>query len=677
MVEGEPFEVQELHYREDEEKVAYVKRVDVDYFTDAISAKGVWILRRLEGARRRRVCSPSRARCWWPRRWSASRRSSMGTLENVGSGEVELPQQEMQTDERLAHPRPRRCCAEISPRRDDLVDGLRALSHLLHSLAPIFLLCDIRDLGSWLGDGHAVAGGRGGDARDRREPGSCRPSTSPRRSTSTTTSRAASAWPSASSRCCRISCAAAWRRSQACACASGCPSCVGPVNEVGRRAKPMAARLLDAPRPPALGPDVGRDLDRADAASSGASRPRAGPPGRRRGRARSLEAAARRRGRGDGAGRLLVVRRRFPVDHRHGGQSLLGRRATRRRGPLALLARRRTATAAGRRACSILDTETTGLAGGTGTYAFLVGVGFFDGDDFEVRQFFMRDLDEEPALLTALEATVAGASTASSPTTGPASTCRCSRRASCSAAAASRASVFHLDLLRPRAPALERAARRLPARHASSSTCCGFTRDDDLPGALIPTVYFEYLRRKRPDELPRVFEHNRHDILSLAALTGWVADAVVRAPVPDLEPEALAGLGRLLEPRGPGAEPGLLPHGAGHRACRRPSRERLLLRLAQGEKRARALGRGARALGGGGPRAARLRSAAVGGDRQGARAPPARPAPPPDRWWRRRSRSPGGTAPPSACSPPSSTGWSGSAAASSVRVALSGARQPA
>ena len=46
MVEGEPFEVQELHYREDEEKVAYVKRVVVDYFTDAVSAKGVWILQR-------------------------------------------------------------------------------------------------------------------------------------------------------------------------------------------------------------------------------------------------------------------------------------------------------------------------------------------------------------------------------------------------------------------------------------------------------------------------------------------------------------------------------------------------------------------------------------------------------------------------------------------------------
>ena len=50
LVESEPYEVQELHFREDEEKVAYVKRVAVDYFTDAISAKGVWILQRLAEA---------------------------------------------------------------------------------------------------------------------------------------------------------------------------------------------------------------------------------------------------------------------------------------------------------------------------------------------------------------------------------------------------------------------------------------------------------------------------------------------------------------------------------------------------------------------------------------------------------------------------------------------------
>ncbi len=279
-------------------------------------------------------------------------------------------------------------------------------------------------------------------------------------------------------------------------------------------------------------------------------------------------------------GRLLVVRRRFPVDHRHGAQSLL---AAREAAPLALsLLGRAGGEVAEAHRLLYLDTETTGLAGGTGTYAFLVGVGFFDGDDFEVRQFFMRDLDEEPALLTALEeifrrfdgfVTYNG-----SGFDLPLLETRfvLGRRRF-------PGEVFHVDLLAP--------ARRLWSNRLADCRlgtveqhALRFTRDDDLPGALIPTVYFEYLRRKRPDELPRVFEHNRHDILSLAALTGWVADAVARAPIPELEPEALAGLGRLLEMTEP--ERSL--------ACYRmaldsglptPSRERLLLRLAQGEKR--------------------------------------------------------------------------------------------
>jgi uncharacterized protein len=50
-----------------------------------------------------------------------------------------------------------------------------------------------------------------------------------------------------------------------------------------------------------------------------------------------------------------------------------------------------------------LDIETTGLMGGAGTYAFLVGVGRFETDGFHLAQFFMRDPAEEPAHLLALE----------------------------------------------------------------------------------------------------------------------------------------------------------------------------------------------------------------------------------------------------------------------------------
>src|SRR5436309_754222 len=97
-----------------------------------------------------------------------------------------------------------------------------------------------------------------------------------------------------------------------------------------------------------------------------------------------------------GAGSLLVVRREYPLEHRHGRVPLDGVR----RAPLDVLARvaRVESEALAAERLLFLDTETTGLAGGTGTYAFLVGAGWIEGDVFVVAQHFMRDLDEEPAL---------------------------------------------------------------------------------------------------------------------------------------------------------------------------------------------------------------------------------------------------------------------------------------
>jgi uncharacterized protein YprB with RNaseH-like and TPR domain len=278
-------------------------------------------------------------------------------------------------------------------------------------------------------------------------------------------------------------------------------------------------------------------------------------------------------------GQVLLVRRRFEAGHRHGRQPLGAARGM-ADASLALLARNGTAPAGPR--LLYLDTETTGLAGGTGTYAFLVGVGFFDGDAFEVRQYFMRDLDEEPALLAALDPLlrdVDGLVTYNG--TGfdlPLLETRfvLARRRWPEAA-------FHLDLL----PAARRlwSARLTDCRLGTvEQHALGFAREGDLPGALIPAVYFEYLRRKAPGELPRVFEHNRHDILSLAALAGWVADAVARAPVAELGADELAGLGRLWE----GADPDrgeACYRMALDRGLLSPARERLLARLAWREKR--------------------------------------------------------------------------------------------
>ena len=278
-------------------------------------------------------------------------------------------------------------------------------------------------------------------------------------------------------------------------------------------------------------------------------------------------------------GPVLCVRRRFAPDHRHGRQPLEAAREM--TAPSVTLLARAEAPPRGPRFL-FLDTETTGLAGGTGTYAFLVGVGFFDGGEFEVRQYFMRDLDEEPALLAALDPLlreVDGLVTYNGAGFDlPLLETRfvLGRRRWPEAA-------FHLDLL----PAARRLwSARLPDCRLGTveQHALGFLRDDDLPGALIPEAYFTYLRRKAPGDMPRVFEHNRHDILSLAALTGWVADAVAQAPGNDLGPDELAGLGRLWEPVDPDRGEACY-RTALERGLRSPARERLLGRLAWREKR--------------------------------------------------------------------------------------------
>ena len=317
------------------------------------------------------------------------------------------------------------------------------------------------------------------------------------------------------------------------------------------------------------GTDLGRVIRRLEAKHR--SRPLAS-------RGRSLEempgAAIEETARGP----ILAVRSRFDLDHRHGRQRLAGGPAV---GSLGLLSRPGAEPLEGRRLL-FLDTETTGLAGGTGTYAFLVGLGFFDDEGFEVRQYFMRDLDEEPALLAAVEAVFQDFDGFVTYNGGGFDLPLLETRFVLGRQRW-RDDRVHLDLLGP--------ARRLWSSRLADCRLATveravlrFTREDDLPGGSIPTAYFDYLRRKQPGQMPRVFEHNRHDLLSLAALTSWVADAVDRAPADDLHPEELAALGRLWErvdvDRGLACYRMALDLGLSS-----PSREETLLRLALREKR--------------------------------------------------------------------------------------------
>jgi uncharacterized protein YprB with RNaseH-like and TPR domain len=173
-----------------------------------------------------------------------------------------------------------------------------------------------------------------------------------------------------------------------------------------------------------------------------------------------------------------------------------------------------------------LDTETTGLAGGTGTYAFLVGLAWWDASGLQVEQLFLRDLHEEYSLLQELAQRIAerpvlvtfNGKTFDWPLLENRFTMTRVIRVPQLAA--------HLDLLHPARSLwrLRLGSVRLVEleRHVLDAERLGWRREDDVASALIPQYYFEYLRGGTGQPLAAVVRHNQMDLRGLAALFGKI-----------------------------------------------------------------------------------------------------------------------------------------------------------
>lgn len=232
-----------------------------------------------------------------------------------------------------------------------------------------------------------------------------------------------------------------------------------------------------------------------------------------------------------------------------------------------------------------LDTETTGLAGGTGTYAFLVGVGSITPEGFRLKQFFMRDYGEEPSLLTALSDHLAQFEVLITYNGKIYDQPLLETRYRMCRAHPPFSRLAHVDLLY--------GARRLWKLRFEScrlieleNQILGVEREGDLPGEMIPLVYFEYLRTKEAFKLAPIFHHNAIDILTLACLTAIIPWAFRSPAAAPLEHGAeLAGLGRWLV-RGGKLEEAVMLY---RRAIEKPMPDDLLFRtlwdVAQLEKR--------------------------------------------------------------------------------------------
>lgn len=197
---------------------------------------------------------------------------------------------------------------------------------------------------------------------------------------------------------------------------------------------------------------------------------------------------------------------------------------------------------------AFLDTETSGLAGGSGTFAFLVGVGCITPNGFFLKQFFMRDHAEEPSLLAALADLLSSFDVLVTYNGKSFDQPLLETRYRLARMREPFPRLQHVDLLFS-ARRLWRLALESCRLQQLEQRILGVERHGDVAGALIPALYFDYLRTRDYQPLQPVVYHNAIDILSLACLTAIVPVAFREPQLLTSGPE-MVGLARWLRNEG-------------------------------------------------------------------------------------------------------------------------------
>ena len=243
-------------------------------------------------------------------------------------------------------------------------------------------------------------------------------------------------------------------------------------------------------------------------------------------------------------GAFYQVEHRFPLDHWHGSVSL-SRLKVVSPSAFSVLAKGDESLELDLTRAVFLDTETTGLSGGSGTAAFLIGLGYIQDESFVVRQLFMRDYPEEEAMLHELVTALGGFESLVTFNGKSFDLPLLESRLVLSRLRFALAELPHFDLLHP-ARSLWKARLESCRLTDLEYVLLDLERDEDVPGELIPSLYFDYLRTRDASRVFRVFTHNRYDIVSLAALTVRASEMLQEGVSPE-HPIDDYSLGRLFE----------------------------------------------------------------------------------------------------------------------------------
>jgi len=258
--------------------------------------------------------------------------------------------------------------------------------------------------------------------------------------------------------------------------------------------------------------------------------------------------------------RFMVIDRKYAPGHRHGHVAVADTLPPDERSwpRFALLNNLPAPRSEGR--MLFVDLETTGLAGGAGTYAFLVGCAWYQDGGMRIRQFFLSDFGAERALLEAVRE-IAGPCGAVVTFNGKSFDLPLiETRFLLHRMETPFSALPHVDMLHP-ARRLWReeaddddAGRPVMSRQAGScrltsleQTLCGYVREGDVPGFEIPSRYFHFVRTGDARGLAAVMEHNRLDLISLAMLAAHASQLLEDGPAAARTSREALGMGRLYE----------------------------------------------------------------------------------------------------------------------------------
>jgi DEAD/DEAH box helicase domain-containing protein len=251
MIQSQPFQVERLDWVG---RKAFVRRTQADYYTDAIDYTRLKILSRFE-TRRTRHGGVAHGEVHLVRRYPGYKKIRYYSHDNVGYGNIDLPDQEMHSTALWWQVASRALEAQL-PQRDQAMEGFLGAAYALHHVATVRAMAEIRDLGRAVGDGEgtwAAVLEADGQGRIRRSDGVAAGACTPDRFAPTLflydsypggIGLSAPLFEAAAALV-----ADARSLARACSCKAGCPACVGPILTVDQdrntSPKALALRVLD------------------------------------------------------------------------------------------------------------------------------------------------------------------------------------------------------------------------------------------------------------------------------------------------------------------------------------------------------------------------------------------------------------------------------------------------